>query len=513
MGYSQLDIQKIIENFEENNSKLVDLQLHGFCVWPCVKSLLWGYLSKQLVSSEPYQRQSSVIHERKWRRVYAYFLLGARLTPKFFLQITRIIPSLFGLAQPVSLAVLFNPRPVKISDSICTDFYIGSFLKENSQNNLLIVGDERSVKNELYGMHQVISQDFLRAISGFLIFSSSFGLFSNKLLKTEIEHIVSQLSAPLFSLCGFPKSLIRLSILYFSATFIIYRFFFRLMRPKRLVVVDFDSKFGEIAAAKSCQIEVLDIQHGTFWTGDLDHSWKEHWAMHKEKLPFPNSMLLYGQFWKDIALENCFWNEGDLFIMGSPIMSQLKKNSKDNFSLFGKKRLNLLLLSGDLGSQPAADFLQELLEINDELFNITVKLHPRESFQSSYYREIDERSLKKMKFVQTEESVYDLIQQSDLVVGFASTALIEAVMLGVPTFSISGIGIVDGISGAHNDNHTLEKLIKFAGDADNFYSQIMALSQNEAEMSDWYELISEKQDYMFSMSFDKSFQSFLSDRK
>ena len=145
-----------------------------------------------------------------------------------------------------------------------------------------------------------------------------------------------------------PKPLIHAAIAHFLATMEIYTLVLKRLKPAKLFVIDFDSKLGEIAAAKSLGIPTYDVQHGTFWSHDLDHSWLGESAKFLSQLPFPDYLLVRGKLWANIAKELDFEARTDHGVRCACMSRHLPKRKRPVDVDLSKKRLNVLFISGDI---------------------------------------------------------------------------------------------------------------------------------------------------------------------
>ena len=142
----------------------------------------------------------------------------------------------------------------------------------------------------------------------------------------------------------------------------IYTLVLKRLKPAKLFVIDFDSKLGEIAAAKNLGIPTYDVQHGTFWSHDLDHSWLGESAKFLSQLPFPDYLLVRGKLWANIAKELDFWKQEQIMELGCACMSRhLPKRKRPVDVDLSKKRLNVLFISGDIHVSQTQKFIFDLL--------------------------------------------------------------------------------------------------------------------------------------------------------
>ena len=307
-----------------------------------------------------------------------------------------------------------------------------------------------------------------------------------------------------------PKPLLEASIAHFLATVETYKFVFKSLDPQKIFVIDFDSKFGEIAAAKSLGIPTYDIQHGTFWSHDLDHSWLENSAKFSKELPFPDYLTVRGKLWANIACELNFWKEERIIELGCACMSRyLPKRKLPKDINLSKKELNVLFISGDIHVSKTYNFIFELLDEASHHLHITIKLHPRETEHGHPLKELTNLFMGSVSIKQNSIDIYQLILEADLVIGSNSTALIEAAALGTPTFSL-GIGSKpEGLAAAHGHNKILATILGYAATPQSLVRQILFLKQNPVQTFNWMSDVEQNLAKIYSSDFSTNLRELI----
>ena len=102
------------------------------------------------------------------------------------------------------------------------------------------------------------------------------------------------------------------------------------------------------------------------------------------------------------------------------------------------------------------------------------------------------------------EDIYQLILESDLVIGSNSTALIEAAVLGTPTFSLGVGSTPEGLAAAHGNNPTLKCVLGFASTPSSLMNQIFSLKQNPSKTLDWMANVEKSIPTMYTPNFSKN---------
>ena len=504
--FTQTDLQKLIKDLDSTCPQLLSLQINGFCIWPTVKVVLWRYLTKELVEDESKSASNSLITKSKFVRLKAYLSM---IGMTFIVLLKALLPNLKTLMkshnQPLDLLII---HPNRVNSSFegehfdqffgffsgLDSFIVGSIHPPNHQQtvweqraeisidvqflNSLVVAT--AIKDKLIGKHQKQTSRVVSLIHNILQ------------QKTGVE-------------TSLPKPLIHAAIAHFLATMEIYTLVLKRLKPAKLFVIDFDSKLGEIAAAKSLGIPTYDVQHGTFWSHDLDHSWLGESAKFLSQLTFPDYLLVRGKLWANIAKELDFWKQEQIMELGCACMSRyLPKRKRPVDVDLSKKRLNVLFISGDIHVSQTQKFIFDLLAEAEQSLHLTIKLHPREPEQSHPLQELVASFSGLVTLKNQFEDIYQLILESDLVIGSNSTALIEAAVLGTPTFSLGVGSTPEGLAAAHGNNPTLKCVLGFASTPSSLMNQIFSLKQNPSKTLDWMAKVEKSIPTMYTPNFSKN---------
>lgn len=508
---NQRDIQKIIKDLDDACPELLNIQIYGCCVWPAVKVVLWRYLTRQLVSEESFDAKSSILRERLIDRNIAYFRVIIRTLFLFILGFFPNIIKLLSASGKNIDAIFIHPnREIYSAHFGNTKQFFGNsiFSKKRYFISLQPAFFDFSFTETFNA--KCINESFTKFL---ILVLNVIGKISNsKSKKTTVAakkiHSILKTHSDLCS--SLPHALIENAIINFLNTYKTHKMIFSWAKPKSLCVIDFDSRLGEVAAAKALNITVYDLQHGTFWSNDLDHSWSKQARNHRHALPVPDFLLLRGRLWKEIALEKKFWRDEELICIGCAAMSAyLKYRKLPKEVQLANKKLNMCFFSGDLKPNEWTVFWKNFINIFGENLHLGIKLHPREAMSNHPYTELMDSYRHCVSIIPPTASVYDAILDCDIVIGSTSTTMIEAISLGTPTFSV-GVGATpEGLAVAHGNNSLLNKILPHAKDANHLNALINNFQKSPKLLLGWMEEVEQNLDKIYSLDFDKKIEKAL----
>ncbi|RKX91903.1 MAG: hypothetical protein DRP84_10865 [Spirochaetes bacterium] len=137
-------------------------------------------------------------------------------------------------------------------------------------------------------------------------------------------------------------------------------------------------------------------------------------------------------------------NPENIFVTGPVFMDEIVRYIKDK-NLQNKKKKILfatqpLVEDNYLSKEEYFNYIKEYLSDLKKLQNvdIKIKLHPREKYLEFYQNLLKSLNFERITIVKGQEKklLYNLIKESDLVIGFSSTVLVEAMIIGTPIISI-----------------------------------------------------------------------------
>ncbi|MDT4969353.1 MAG: hypothetical protein QOJ64_4090 [Acidobacteriota bacterium] len=273
--------------------------------------------------------------------------------------------------------------------------------------------------------------------------STAFGLLSTLVLPRfgrhrDIRRVAEKLSESLGKepgLEGFSSSRIaaRLDEFYWRKK--LFSSLFGRIRPEFLLSADGFSDHSAIAAAKERGVEVCEFQHGGFLAGGPEYGWSSYASSYKSKMPIPDRLLLYGDYWKEQLEREGFWGTS-LHAVGSLRMDQYRRPGLAKGSRHERAACRIVLTTQGVDTEKLISFVDEFLRIAEQKLELDlyIKLHPAyESSKEIYVRSFGADSRVRVIAGSEGPSTFELISGADLHLSISSTCHYDALGLGVPT--------------------------------------------------------------------------------
>jgi hypothetical protein len=252
-----------------------------------------------------------------------------------------------------------------------------------------------------------------------------------------IAEIAEKLSALLLEvpdLHDFTTPRITKDLLHFFWAKKLFGWLFDRIQPEYLLMPT-HGHYPMVAAAKGRKIKVIEFQHGSPSCYKVDYSWPKYARAYKSKLPLPDWIFLYGEYFRQELKKYDFWDV-ELFPVGSIRMEQYRKIQVNSKSTAGRKRCDILVTTQGVDTQRLVTFMCDFLTIakNHLKLRLFFKLQPHSEDDKTPYRPIFETSDQVHILLGNEPpSTFELMRQSDFHVSIYSTTHFEALGLGIPT--------------------------------------------------------------------------------
>ena len=325
--------------------------------------------------------------------------------------------------------LIFNTgRKVNVEGKLI-DAYTKYFIEEEGLTDYEIIEElyenKHLIKKEKNTKHQDYQQ-----IRTFLL-----GCFSSFKLTKQQKVFIYKISNQIYSDLGVEiqlESLFKNGYLNFKNDFTFYVKLLKKRKPSKVFLVcSYAYKKALVAAAKHCNIESIELQHGTIDKFHMGYSYPN-----SEQIDyFPNKMYVFGQYWKDVLSYPLAREK--IVIKGFPYFNKQRDLVKDVTKI---KNKITILSQGTIGLK-----LSQLFVANINLFksfNIIYKLHPGEySRWREDYSELRKVESKICIVDHNNENLYNYLKSSEYVIGVYSTAIYEALSLDCKVFLIDLPGI------------------------------------------------------------------------
>ncbi len=210
-----------------------------------------------------------------------------------------------------------------------------------------------------------------------------------------------------------------------------YEYLLQRIRPRRLLLINAYGNHALVAAAREQDVEVVELQHGVLDRHHAGYAWTTSAVCHKPKMPIPQCLWLYGDYWRNELRQSPFWDEGEL----RPVGSLRVDSYRCRRIVHGKPSPFKLLVTTQGVEDGLIDFLAEFMRIAKDRrmdFSLVLKLHPREKDASPYRSRLRGQEVTIFENQQL-PSTFELLNEASLHASVFSTCHYEALGLGVPT--------------------------------------------------------------------------------
>jgi hypothetical protein len=207
----------------------------------------------------------------------------------------------------------------------------------------------------------------------------------------------------------------------------------RRLTPKIVIITSSEGYYGLIAAAKEIEIPVIEFQHGVQDKYHPQYNWPEFLKNRKHELMIPDSMFLFGAYWKEILLKHRFWKKKELLPIGLSYIDDITNNTKKkNFGIA------VYVYTSNIVVRPKAlAFFKEVLIIAKKMklgIRINVKLHPSEDSEYMHYLKLQKEFPAYFKvYYHSEKGLFEHFAESDVHLSTYSASIFESLAIGTPT--------------------------------------------------------------------------------
>jgi hypothetical protein len=215
-----------------------------------------------------------------------------------------------------------------------------------------------------------------------------------------------------------------------------FRFYYSIFKDqptKKMLFVCHYHNEGLIAAVKMMGIECIEVQHGLIATNDLYYVYHEQFAPVIGKSLFPDKILVYGPYWKNILEMGCEYHSFQIHIAGDYLYRlkelRIEAGIKENIVLIcAQKNLHRDYV---MYAKKLALHLQ-----NHPEWRGIVKLHPLEKNKEAY----EELKQYGISIVDIETPLDELMSKSKIQISIYSTTFYDAFGFDVINFSLQDYG-------------------------------------------------------------------------
>lgn len=242
------------------------------------------------------------------------------------------------------------------------------------------------------------------------------------------------------------ETIFESNIAKFKKEFSLFKILFKNKKCKEIFVVNSCDKPALIAAAKEQNCIVNELQHGLNSDQDI-------------VLNFPLTKVGSLHYFPDYFHQ---WNNVEMFFAKLPIAKEnVKYFENENIAYWLEKTKSLkkipntiLVISQPYGSTEIFQFMKNnSTEMPN--YSFIYKVHPVENFEIFSDFLSNNPTIKNIRFVQNEESLYELMKKSTLVLGIYSSALFEAVAFDCKVILLNLPGVEMSLSLLSNQRNKI----------------------------------------------------------
>ena len=309
-------------------------------------------------------------------------------------------------------------RTIVTEDGTRVSYYLSKILHTLENEKISIVCDHPHPS----GLTPDITSDLLAAYS-----NESLHREEKKVLK-ELTQLLRENQSKKWVAPEFLSSAFHV----FFEEFHRYFHFFRTNGTKTFFFTNHYHREGMIAAAKLNGVKTIEIQHGLIAKQDLYYGYRKDIGPVRKKALFPDKLMLFGEYWKEILLEGGEHTEESLVVvgdysLGSAGWKQYAGEPKENLVFIGAQK-NM--------PDEYVSYTEGLLKILEEKhpdWKVLVKLHPYEK-EPQKYAHLKEHPQCDVKG--KEADLMQILSKARIQISVYSTTFLDALGLNVMNLSL-----------------------------------------------------------------------------
>ena len=397
----------------EDKYNLLDFEIQGVKPWQAHRIEIYYELGKYFgIFEDSYLRGMSNIEKIK--------SLGSLLK-------NSILYNPLKNLYKIDCLVFSHPRSKKV-DGKYIDIYSHYLIQDLIKENKKILEFEQSFE----GTHIRDVKFYKRYLDYVMLYKNLYSIFYK--LKLEDKHlkiIKNLIKETTFNSIG---NILIKRTKKFIPTYEIYKKILEKTKPTEIYVVVSYGRAELIKAAKDLDINIIELQHGTFSKYHLGYSYPNY----KGKLDyFPNEFWVWNDYWKNLIN---FPEDCNIRISSFKYL-EYEKQKYDK--IVKVKNQMVVLGQGGLTDKMAKKVLNNLEFFKK--FKIIFKLHPEEYSKRNKYHSLNKLiNILNVKVVE-DVDLYKLLAESEYQLGVFSTALYEGIEFDCKTilFNLPGIEYMD----------------------------------------------------------------------
>ena len=407
---------------------VLDVSIGGWLAWPAIKVLIYARLFNAL--------DDAPMAMPPTRRVFRGAALGSRL-PSTWLRLRSALAALPVRAPGPRVAWLSGSYARQGADGVTRDALFGELPSELGAFAEQVWLQPPLVSDAAGGVHAEavyeIATDWSNQLTSLQRFRPA--------VRAAAEALAGKLLSISADVGGLSWQRVCLDALStFEARRIAWTKVFQHLRPDVVVMTNAPYLSGEVAAAKACGALVAEYQHGLFGPRCPEYGWPGVLAPHRARMPVPDQLFVFGELFRGAALKNGFWRGEEVRAIGSAAIERTRAIASSTPAQAGPPRL-VFLTQPSTRSEATAFWREVLAGVASGAFPriaLTIKVHPSERDRAGEYAALAAEYASHCRIAEPGEDAIQVMLDHDVVVGYTSYSLIEAVGLGRVAVSISG---------------------------------------------------------------------------
>lgn len=483
-------ISEALYNFEKDNKELIlSNEIEGFIAWQLLrKSLYYRFKNKNYVFNSEKKRTPLLKHAYEGMVYFWKALRFSVLRSRSLLVVTNV-----------------NYKLAKNEAGAYTDIFVDHFLNNHYRGNFIYI---EASKSKAYKENVSIKKDikdfgkhiFLKLTGRFFVKKQKAATIADKFTST-LNGYFQKNELPL----TVKKADILEILVRFQSEFLFFRFMLQLIKPKAVFFVD-GIPDGAMAAARRLGIKTFDFQHGFIIKDKADYILSDYLQSVKDKIVVPDYLLVFGDFFKDIVLKSGFWNKDSIIPVGNYRVAEIRKNFVKQEKVNDPSTQTKVLLATQVTTfNYTKPFLLEVVKNLPANVLITIKCHGREPAENNlWYQSLAKQYPQQIAYVKAEESLVDLMASHDILASYHSTAIFEALGLGLPVITI---GTPEYPSGTNSlIEIDIKEVLREAASPQDFVQLLTDFAHKACFKNEWLESCRKQKHFFYAEDYDANLE-------
>ena len=404
------NLNEVLELFEtiEKRNNLGDHKINNINWWDFIRYNTYRELLEKLNLEKSKVKK---IKKKNWSIKKLFFFLL----------------NIFSLKSPIwikrSSIIIFSHQRRIYENKYFIDKYVDPFIDIfKKDNNFSVIEDPLNLVhfNSFKYLHfSPAKTKKLFYGEFFIFFSRILSKFFITSLTTSEKNVIKKLEKDFKNNFNVEIKLVNKINYYlpiYKSKLFIYKTFFKIKKPKKILLVNSAGKEPIIEAAKHLHIPTYELQHGSPSRGKLNYDYSSG----IKKKTFPDFFLSFGKFWSNDYILPL--KKSHIINTGFPYLNQ----KISNIPIFSKKENIFLIISQPDISKKLINFTLDLRKKLKKKIKILYKPHPLEIFNNdlNYLDILKKNNIEVLKDYNS--NLYKILEKSKWVMGISSTVLYEA---------------------------------------------------------------------------------------